>query len=141
MRSLCRSALPIIVVWHSLAAAHAAVGHAIYRCTVAGVTTFSDHPCEPAAVPYQPDTSRVSTYSPPPAGPTTAVPPLRTQSTKAGRSAAENQVRHAADCERIHSSLKDIAARMRAGYSAKQGEQLKEHKAKLEQKRRAQKCR
>jgi hypothetical protein len=30
---------------------------------------------------------------------------------------------------------------MRSGYSAKQGEQLRQRKAKLEQQRRAQKCR
>jgi hypothetical protein len=41
----------------------------------------------------------------------------------------------------MRKSLKDIAARMRAGYSVKQGERLKERKAQLEQQRRAQKCR
>jgi hypothetical protein len=151
MRALCRSArcaLSIIVAWHSLAAAQAQApsGQAVYRCTVEGVITFSDRPCEPAAVPYQPDTSRISTYSPPPASPTAAAPPLRikpsrNQQSGAGRSIAKDQVRHAADCERIHSSLKDIAARMRAGYNAKQGEQLRERKAKLEQRRRARRCR
>ncbi len=43
----------------------------VYRCTVGGVTTYSDRPCAPEAVPYQPDTSRVSSYDPPPASPDT----------------------------------------------------------------------
>ncbi|HJY36203.1 MAG TPA: hypothetical protein VJ299_02000 [Steroidobacteraceae bacterium] len=115
---------------------------AVYRCTVQDVTVFSDRPCEPAAARYEPDTSRVSTYSPPPPGP--APPPLPEPRTRRGRaSAAANadQVRHATDCERLRTSLKDIAARMRAGYNAKEGEQLRARKVKLEAQRRAKKCR
>jgi len=114
----------------------------IYRCTVGGVTTFSDRPCAPEAVPYQPDTSRVSTYDPPPASrvPPPAQPP-RSSPSRQRASGNSDQVRHAAACERIRNSLRDVAARMRAGYSVKQGEQLRERKAKLDQQRRAQKCR
>ena len=114
----------------------------VYRCTVAGVTTYSDRPCGPEAVEYQPDTSRVSTYAPPPVTPTaTAAEPARSSPTRRRGSSGQDQVRHAAACERIHSALKDIAAHMRSGYNVKQGEQLRERKAKLEQQRRAQKCR
>ena len=114
----------------------------VYRCTVGGVTTYSDRPCAPDAAPYQPDTSRVSTYDPPPVSKTTvpAQTARRSPATQRG-SRQQDQVRHAAACERIHNGLRDVAARMRAGYSAKQGEQLRERKAKLEQQRRAQKCR
>jgi hypothetical protein len=41
----------------------------------------------------------------------------------------------------LREGLKEVAARMRAGYNAKQGEQLRERKARLEAQRRAQKCR
>jgi hypothetical protein len=114
----------------------------IYRCTVGGVTTFSDRPCAPEAVPYQPDTSRISTYDPPPASrtPPPAQPP-RSSPSRRRASGNADQVRHAAACERLRNSLREVAARMRAGYSVKQGEQLRERKAKLEQQRRAQKCR
>ncbi|HKQ11799.1 MAG TPA: hypothetical protein VJT80_00090 [Steroidobacteraceae bacterium] len=114
----------------------------VYRCTVGGVATYSDRPCGPEAVEYQPDTSRVSTYDPPPASPTaTAAGPARSSPTRRRGADGQDQVRHAAACERIHNGLKDIAAHMRSGYSAKQGERLRERKAKLEQQRRAQKCR
>jgi hypothetical protein len=70
-----------------------------------------------------------------PAKPPAGSPPRRRASGN------EDQVRYATACERIRNSLKDIAARMRAGYDAKQGERLRERKTKLEQQRRAQKCR
>jgi hypothetical protein len=113
----------------------------VYRCTVHDVTVFSDRPCEPDAKPYEADASRVSTYSPPPMKPSTspAAPPARRPAARV--SPGTDQVRHAAACERLRNGLKDIAARMRAGYNAKQGEQLRERKARLEAQRRAQKCR
>jgi hypothetical protein len=113
----------------------------IYRCTVGGVTTFSDRPCAAEAAPYAPDISRVSTYDPPPASrAATSTQPSRSAPPRRRASGGEDQVRHAAACERIRNALKDVAARMRAGYDAKQGEKLRERKAKLEQQRRAQKC-
>jgi hypothetical protein len=114
----------------------------VYRCTVGGVTTFSDRPCAPEAVPYQPDTSRVSTYDPPPASriPAPAQPPPESPTRRRDASDAD-QVRRAAACDRLRNSLRDVAARMRAGYDVKQGERLRERKAQLERQRRAQKCR
>src|SRR5918999_5094124 len=86
----------------------------VYRCTVEGVTVFSDRPCEPEAVPYEPDTSRVSTYSPPPASATSsAAPQPPTQRSRARAAAGKDQARHAAVCERLRNGLKDIGARMR----------------------------
>ena len=114
----------------------------VYRCTVGGVTTYSDRPCSPEAAPYQPDTSRVSTYDPPPVSQsTTPAPPARTSSARQRGSGRDDQVRHAAACERLHNGLREVAVRMRSGYTAKQGERLRERKAKLEQQRRAEKCR
>jgi hypothetical protein len=115
---------------------------AVYRCTVQDVTVFSDRPCKPDAVVYQPDTSRVSTYTPPPPSPSAqpAAQP-RPDHARARDSAGEDQARHAEVCEHLRSGLKEIAARMRAGYNVKQGEQLRERKARLERQRRAQKCR
>jgi hypothetical protein len=113
----------------------------VYRCIVGGVTTYSDRPCAPEAVPYQPDASRVSTYeSPPPSRETTPAAPARKSPTRK-RADGADQGRHDAACERIRNSLREVAGRMRAGYDVKQGERLRERKAKLEQQRRAQKCR
>jgi hypothetical protein len=44
------------------------------------------------------------------------------------------------ECARVDDGLKEIEARRRAGYTAKQGRRLLERRAKLEQKRR-EKCR
>jgi hypothetical protein len=124
-----------------LAAQLALVASAVYRCTLHDVTVFSDRPCEPHAATYEADTSRVSTYTPPPPGPVTRPdPPPRVRRSRASAAGAD-QARHAADCERLNSSLKDVAARMRAGYDARQGEQLRERRARLEGQRRAKKCR
>lgn len=112
---------------------------AVYKCTVQDVTIFSDRPCEPDAATYEADTRRVSTYSPPPPGPATK--PAPQPRAHRDRAPGADQVRHAADCERLRNSLKDVTARMRAGYNAKQGEQLRERKARLEGQRRAKKCR
>jgi hypothetical protein len=115
---------------------------AVYRCTVQDVTIYSDRPCEPDAARYEPDTSRVSTYSPPPPGPSPQpAPEPKARRGRGAAAAGADQVRHAQECERIRKGLKDVAARMRAGYSARQGEQLRERKAKLEGQRRTKKCR
>jgi hypothetical protein len=83
----------------------------------------------------------VSTYDPPPPSrETTPAEPPRKSPTRR-RAAGADQVRHDAACDRIRNSLKEVAQRMRAGYDVKQGERLRERKAKLEQQRRAQKCR
>jgi hypothetical protein len=125
-----------------IAAQFALAAVAIYRCTVQDVTVFSDRPCESDAARYEPDSSRVSTYSPPPPGPSPEpVLQRRPRREHASAAAGADQVRHAADCERLRNSLKDVAARMRAGYNAKEGEQLRKRKAKLEGQRRAKKCR
>lgn len=113
----------------------------VYRCTAGGVTTYSDRPCSPDAVAYQPDTSRVSTYDPPPVSQAATPAPARTSPPRKHGSGHDDQVRHAAACERLQNSLHEVAARMRSGYTAKQGEQLRVRKAKLEQQRRAEKCR
>ena len=138
-----RLALAIVVVMHPTAASsQTPPSRTLYRCAAGGVTTFSDRPCEPGAGSYEPDTSRVSTYSPPPASPSTkSAEQPRTPRSRARGAAGDDQARHAAACERLRTGLKDIAARMRAGYNAKQGEQLRERKARLEAQRRAQKCR
>jgi hypothetical protein len=114
----------------------------VYRCTVGGVTTYSDRPCSPDAAAYQPDTSRVSTYDPPPVSQAApSAQPARASPARKHGSGHDDQARHAAACVRLQNSLRDVAARMRSGYNVKQGEQLRARKAKLEQQRRAEKCR
>ena len=94
---------------------------AVYRCTVHDVTVFSDRPCEPDAASYERG-HQPGQYVQPTA--LRVPPPSPSQQPRAHRSrapaaAGADQARHAADCERLGSALKDVAARMRAGYNAK----------------------
>ncbi len=139
----CSISLLAPVLLMLLAGARGAHANAtIYRCEVAEVTTFSDRPCGAESTTYVPDVTRVSTYDAPVAGKVSK--PARPSARKriAVRSSiAADQTKHAEQCGRIHASLRDIRAKMRAGYNAKQGERLRDRKAKLEQRRRTQRCR
>lgn len=116
----------------------------IYRCEVAGVVTFADLPCDSTAREYEADASRVSTYAAQPVSKVTAAGAKQRKSAKRGgaaTSAVDSQAKQAAECARISGSLRDIRSKMRSGYSAKQGERLKERQTKLEERRRAKRCR
>jgi hypothetical protein len=128
-----------------------ALGHAwadagvrpIYRCEVQGQSVFSDRPCGIDASAYEADTARVSITQSVPAVPVVAAPTKESKpATRRRGSAGGNEVaRHAAACERIDTGLREIRARMRAGYSAKQGERLKERQQELQARRRVSRCR
>ena len=112
-----------------LTALRAASVVAVYRCTVSGVTAFSDRPCAPDAAAYRarhqsgqyvqirrlpsPDDGS-------PRQPTRTVRPRN----RCGRAATTTSGTRRT-CERLQNSLREVAARMRPGYSAKQGEQLR----------------
>jgi hypothetical protein len=113
----------------------------IYRCELDGAVTFSDRPCGSDAKKYEPDASRVSEFKPVPARFASSVhtkSPPRQRRTEPGIAAA--QAKHAEECRRIHDSLRAIRAKMRAGYTAKEGERLKERQQKLNVSRRMKHC-
>jgi hypothetical protein len=114
----------------------------IYRCEVRGQSVFSDRPCGTDASAYEADTARVSITESVPviAAPATESKPATRRRGSAGGSDAA-RARHAATCERIDAGLREIRARMRAGYSAKQGEKLKARQQELQVRRRAARCR
>jgi hypothetical protein len=117
---------------------------AIYRCEKEGVVTFSDRPCDAAARQYAPDASRISTYDAPVVQASETrrkqKKPRKPQGSARG-SAVNSQAQRAAACDRIRNALKDIRARMRAGYSAKEGERLREREQTLQARWRTDKCR
>jgi hypothetical protein len=113
----------------------------IYRCEIGGIITFSDRPCDTGAQLYEPDTSRVSTYSAPAASsgnerPTARIEPPRRRSP----SIAEAQAKQAEECARLRSDLKEIRSKMRAGYRVKEGERLRERQSRLQARLRARRC-
>jgi hypothetical protein len=126
---------------HAFGAESARATATIYRCEVDGVATFSDRPCGDQSSAYEPEAALVSTYTAPPA----SVAPDSAKSSRpkpARRSSiAADQAKRAEECQRIQASLRDIRSRMRAGYSAKEGERLRVRQEKLEDRRRSQRCR
>jgi hypothetical protein len=117
----------------------------IYRCEAGATTTFSDRPCDESARLYTPDSSRISTYEAPPAAPVVDRGRKQSKPRKARVSArsggVDSAAKRAAACDKVQNALKDIRARMRAGYSAKQGERLREQEQTLKLRWRADKCR
>lgn len=131
----------------ALAGAHAAAnsadsaGRPIYRCHSGGATTFSDRPCDAAAEIYQSATPVNSYEAPksvsPARGGTAARPRVDTRFDRESASRAKLQEK----CRRIQQSLRDLRSKMRAGYTAREGERLRERQTTLEEQRRAAKCR
>ena len=104
----------------------------VYRCTVGGVTTYSDRPCAPEAFTYR-GHRRVSITSRR-CERTAAMPDAHKSPTSAWRQRSRRSTAAAA-CDRTRNSLRDVASEC-AGLRLKQGERLRERKAKMEQQRR-----
>ncbi|HEX7113752.1 MAG TPA: hypothetical protein VF193_01360 [Steroidobacter sp.] len=118
----------------------------LYRCEKNGVPTFSDRPCGPDSKPYEPDSSRTSTYAPPPtnsASRNSTASDAALKKRRRSRAAAEMRrlAKHEQQCARIASSLAKVRAQMRSGYRASQGEQLRNREARLKEQWREKRCR
>ena len=138
--SLALSALLMVVVGMDIP--HASGESQVFRCTMDGVTTFSDRPCGTDAEAYEADHALMSTFEPPPVPATSkrAKPRGAPEPKRKGESIAMAQAKHAETCARIEQSLRDIRSKMRSGYDAKQGERLNERHRKLSAQRRARRC-
>lgn len=114
----------------------------MFRCEIAGVTTYSDRPCAADAQPHELNDSSVNTY---------AAPPLPSNVRPKQQSARPQKKRVAADeskategvelCARLSRSSKEVRSKMRAGYKTKEGERLRERLAKLKAQADEAKCR
>ncbi|MET0661147.1 MAG: hypothetical protein ABW110_23660 [Steroidobacteraceae bacterium] len=98
----------------------------IYRCTINGIATFTDQPCGEHAKPVELDSSRVSTFTPVPAG---KVDVPKSPRRKARATGAEGKKKER--CVSIRSALRKIDDQFRSGYSAKQGVRLEDRKRDL----------
>jgi len=122
----------------------ARVARQVYRCEVAGVATFSDRPCDAEMRPYDLDLSRISILDTPApsksgkAAPSRSTVPRRAAPSRQSEAAAT--AAQAEACRRLQQSLRKIASRMRAGYTAKAGERLQAQRRELQEKRRARRC-
>jgi hypothetical protein len=123
------------LVWNREAAGDAV---SIYKCEVGGVLTFSDRPCSPQAELHEVDETTVNTYDPPPIAPTAK--PKTTVRKPESRRADAQQDKRAETCARVTRSMKDVRSKMRTGYSAKEGERLRDRLAKLKDQQRESRC-
>jgi hypothetical protein len=124
----------------SKAAGHERVPATIYRCEIGESITFSDRPCDAGAQRYEPDLAGVSTYTPPRAAPVQPQQKKQGQPRRSGATTASVQAKHAEECARLRSNLKQLRSKMRAGYGAKEGERLRERQTKLQARLHAARC-
>jgi len=118
----------------------------IYRCVEAGVATFSDRPCGSSAEVYSYEVRSYDVSNPAATGATVPSKPA-TNSKAASRqrprkTRAENRNSTGeADCKRIQARLKQLSARMRAGYGVAEGERLRDQQRAARARSRELRCR
>jgi hypothetical protein len=114
----------------------------IFRCEVQGSFVFSDRPCATA-----PSTEvvlgSINSYHDAPSGASreqtkTKVPHQPAKEPEAITAEAQRAKQR---CQRLADQLVNIESTLRSGYSAKQGERLRERQRQLEQRRRTERCR
>jgi hypothetical protein len=120
----------------------------IYRCALGGVTTFSDRPCGESVEVHSLEISATPIPAVPKSGvtasrselPRAAAQPVRT--LPAGRANSANRKDSSVrECVRLDAELRGLRARMRAGYSAAEGERLRERQRTANARRRERQCR
>jgi Domain of unknown function (DUF4124) len=112
---------------------------AIYKCEIEGVTTFSDRPCGDGVEPHQVGPTATNTYEAP-AVAASSRPKPKTHARKRAPREDRSEAKRAESCARHARSLKEIRSRMRAGYSAKEGERLRRRQDQLRESQRVQRC-
>lgn len=120
----------------------------VFRCTVDGVVTFSDRPCGEDASVYEGNRANLASSSVADAAQAktqmSATPSGAAQTgrprVRADSSIALEQAKHAEKCARLERSLREVRAKMRAGYDVKQGERLRERQRTLREQSRLEKC-
>lgn len=117
----------------------AAESHAIYRCEQNGVLTFSDQPCGRTAELHESSGFATNTYEAPLAHTQPPSPGVSRSGAKPTQRAAKPKQREDS-CARLEAALKKIRSTMRSGYSAAEGERLKERQAQLRARQRQARC-
>ncbi len=119
----------------------------VFRCQIDRQIVFSDRPCGSAVESTEVHLTANNTYRNSDSAPTpakTSRAPNHSASRSIERlsnSIAAEQLREKQRCQRLSDQLDTIQAKMRAGYTAQQGERLRERRRQLEQQRRTERCR
>jgi hypothetical protein len=115
----------------------------IFRCVEQGTVTFRDTPCADSRSSEEVTLPPVNSFA---ATKSTGASAARTDKPASVRSdneasIAEEQKRARQQCERLSEQIAAIETKLRAGYTAKQGEQLRERLRELERRKRSERCR
>lgn len=110
----------------------------IYRCSVDGVLTFSDHQCGPESEPVKTRPLNVI-------GPTAVTAPAKPQSERSERrkepaAKSPSQDKRAEACAKLALSLKELRSKMRAGYGVQEGERLRARQESLRERQKIARC-
>ena len=126
-----------------LALAHPAAVSAqatIYRCSVDGVLTFSDRQCGPESQPVKTTTLNVA-EAPAAAAPDSPQPKSeRSERRKDPAPKDPAQDKRAEACAKLALSLREVRSKLRAGYSAKEGERLRARQDSLRERQKIARC-
>lgn len=126
----------------TLLAAHAsAAERSIYRCVEAGVATYSDRPCGASVEVYSYDVPAPAVPDPPAAAKPRSKPASAVARQPAKVRSEQRGPARTADCARIQVQLKQLRARMRAGYGAAEGEYLQDQQRAARARARQLRCR
>jgi hypothetical protein len=106
----------------------------VYECKVEGRRIFSDQPC--AADAKQRDIGESNRMDAQPVSITTPDAPVKKKRVVD----SSDKKQRVARCNRIREQLENIRSQERAGYTAKQGERLRERRVKLDEQYRSQRC-
>lgn len=138
-----RSPIPVQAAIVLLTLAHPPASSAqatIYRCSVDGVPTFSDRQCGPESQPIRTTTPNV-TEAPAAAAPDPPQPKSeRSERRKGPTSRSSAQDKRAEACAKLALSLKELRSKLRAGYSAKEGERLRARQDSLRERQKIARC-
>jgi hypothetical protein len=113
---------------------------AIYKCEQHGTMTFSDRPCGSDAQLHRLDSTVMNTYAAPPSTSSHKRSPAKVVRRTPARK-DESEEKRQESCAKAARSLKEVGSKMRSGYSAKEGERLRERQAKLRDQQRQARCR
>jgi hypothetical protein len=131
-----QAAIVLLALAHPPAASAQAT---IYRCSVDGVPTFSDRQCGPESQPLKTMTLNVA-EAPAVAAADPQPKSARSQRRKDPIPRNPGQDKRAEACAKLALSLKELRSKLRAGYSAKEGERLRARQASLRERQKIARC-
>jgi hypothetical protein len=146
-RSLLTSVLPIVLAclasFSTRGAESPGGDRPIYRCSEAGVATYSDRPCGASTDVYSwstPAPAETVSVAPATVSKRYEAKPTRARRERGVRATSRAEVRPN-ECQRLTAELRQLKSRMRAGYGVVEGERLRDRQRSVGARHRELRCR